>query len=84
MRSFARSRRTGCGTSGGGAEWFALISSGIYLPVEVYEIFHRFGWVKFSVFITNIIVVLYMAYALHAIRRSRTRAGATPRRGAAA
>ncbi len=46
------------------AEWFALASSAIYLPVEVYEMWPRFGWVKFSIFLTNIIVVLYMAYAL--------------------
>jgi len=46
------------------AEWFALASSAIYLPVEIYELYHRFGWVKFSIFLTNIIVVFYMAYAL--------------------
>jgi uncharacterized membrane protein (DUF2068 family) len=54
------------------AEWFALISSGIYLPVEIYELYHRFGLVKFSIFITNIIVVLYMAYALrHSVEQDR-------------
>jgi uncharacterized membrane protein (DUF2068 family) len=46
------------------AEWFALASGAIYLPVEIYELGHKFGWVKFSIFLTNILVVLYMAYAL--------------------
>jgi uncharacterized membrane protein (DUF2068 family) len=56
------------------AEWFALISSGIYLPVEIYELWHRFGWIKFSIFLTNIIVILYMAYALkHSAEQDRER-----------
>lgn len=46
------------------AEWFALISSGIYLPVEIYEIFHRFSWFKVAIFGTNLAIVIYMAYAL--------------------
>jgi len=46
------------------AEWFALISCGIYLPVEIYEIFHRVTWFKVAVFATNLAIVIYMAYAL--------------------
>ena len=46
------------------AEWFALASSALYLPVEIYEMWHRFGWVKASIFLTNVAVVSYMAYAL--------------------
>ena len=61
------------------AEWFALISSAIYLPVEIYELYHRFGWVKFSIFITNTIVVLYMAYALrHSAEQDRELAQPPP------
>ena len=61
------------------AEWFALASSAIYLPVEVYELMHKFGPVKSSIFITNVVVVLYMAYALkHSADQDRELAEATP------
>lgn len=46
------------------AEWFALASGGIYLPVEVYELFHHVTWIKAVVLLTNLAVVIYMAYAL--------------------
>ena len=46
------------------AEWLALISTGAYIPFEVYEIFHRFRWYKVAILGTNLVIVLYMAYAL--------------------
>ncbi len=52
------------------AEWFAVVSGGIYLPVEVYEIFHRFTWIKVGVFLGNVAIVIYLAVELH---RSRSK-----------
>jgi uncharacterized membrane protein (DUF2068 family) len=46
------------------AEWFAMVAGGMYLPVEIFEMFHRFSWIKAGVFGTNVIIVAYMAYAL--------------------
>jgi uncharacterized membrane protein (DUF2068 family) len=46
------------------AEWFALVSGALYVPVEIYEVFHRFTWVKVAVLTTNVAIVAYMAYAL--------------------
>ena len=46
------------------AEWFALLAGGLYLPVEIYEMFHRLTWLKVAVFATNVGIVVYMAYAL--------------------
>jgi uncharacterized membrane protein (DUF2068 family) len=46
------------------AEWFALASGGLYIPVEIYEMWHRFTWMKGSIFLINVAVVVYMAYAL--------------------
>jgi uncharacterized membrane protein (DUF2068 family) len=46
------------------AEWFALASGGLYIPVEIYEMWHRFTWFKSGVFLTNVVIVAYMAYAL--------------------
>ncbi|HVU33075.1 MAG TPA: DUF2127 domain-containing protein [Opitutaceae bacterium] len=46
------------------AEWFALIASGLYLPVEIFELLHRPSWVKATVFAINVAIVAYMAYAV--------------------
>ena len=46
------------------AEWFALISGGLYIPVEIYELLHHATWLKAAVLGTNLGIVVYMAYAL--------------------
>ena len=46
------------------AEWFALLAGGIYLPVEIYEMVRHLTWIKGAIFLTNVIVVAYMAWAL--------------------
>jgi len=61
------------------AEWFALASSAVYLPVEIYEMWHRFGWIKAGIFLTNVAIVLYMAYALrHTAELDRELAASPP------
>jgi uncharacterized membrane protein (DUF2068 family) len=57
------------------AEWFALVAGGIYVPVEIYEIFHRLSWLKVAVLTTNLAIVAYMAYMLrHPLEQARERA----------
>ena len=51
------------------AEWLALVSSGIYLPVEIYELFHHATWIKAGVLVTNIFIVVYMAWRLRVARK---------------
>lgn len=46
------------------AEWFALISGGVYLPFEVYELFHRPTSMKWIILGINALIVLYMAWLL--------------------
>lgn len=54
------------------AEWFALASGGLYIPVEIYEMWHHFTWFKSGVFLTNCVIVAYMAYALrHSAEQDR-------------
>ena len=54
------------------AEWFAMVCGGVYIPVEIYEMWHRFTWIKAAVFLTNVAIVLYMAYALrHSAEQDR-------------
>ncbi len=63
------------------AEWFALISTGIYLPFEIYEIFHRFSWFKVAIFGTNLAIVIYMAYALRHSKEQDLERAPTPPAG---
>jgi len=46
------------------AEWIALISGSLYLPFEIYKVIHRQNLLHISVFVINVIIVVYMAYVL--------------------
>jgi uncharacterized membrane protein (DUF2068 family) len=45
-------------------EWFATISGGIYVPIELCELLHGVTWAKTCVFVVNASIVAYMIYAL--------------------
>ncbi|MDB6169164.1 MAG: uncharacterized protein JWM88_2028 [Verrucomicrobia bacterium] len=51
------------------AEWLALVSGGIYLPVEVYELLRRVTWIRMTALIANLAVVILMAVVLWQNRR---------------
>jgi uncharacterized membrane protein (DUF2068 family) len=42
------------------AQWFALLSTALYLPGEMYSLLHHQSWLKWGVLITNAAIVLYM------------------------
>ncbi len=44
------------------AEWLALVSGGMYLPIEVYEITRKPNWFRVGILLVNLGVVLYMGY----------------------
>ena len=46
------------------AEWFALISGCVYLPIELFELAKGFTWLKIGLVVINLVVVLYMAFVL--------------------
>ncbi len=46
------------------AEWFALISGCLYLPIEIYELAHRATPIKWAIFATNVLIVAYLAWLL--------------------
>jgi uncharacterized membrane protein (DUF2068 family) len=46
------------------AEWFALISGGLYIPIEIYELTHHPNLIKWAVLIINILIVWYLAWLL--------------------
>jgi len=51
------------------AEWFALVSCGVYLPVEIYELSRGISAVKVALLLVNCVVVAYLWLAL---RRGRS------------
>ncbi|MBI2513793.1 MAG: DUF2127 domain-containing protein [Opitutae bacterium] len=62
------------------AEWLAALSGAIYVPVEVYEIFHRASWFKIVALVVNLVIVGYMVWLLTESRRlaAHERATASP------
>ena len=52
------------------AEWLAVISGGIYLPFEIYELTRGITALRLATFLANLLVVAVMIMALYARRRT--------------
>lgn len=46
------------------AEYMTLISTGLFIPLEVYEIHRHFTWLKLAVTAVNALIVWYLAVRL--------------------
>jgi uncharacterized membrane protein (DUF2068 family) len=57
------------------AEYFTIISTGIFIPLEVYELARHFTAVKVLVLLINVAIVVYLIVQL---RRERRVTGARP------
>lgn len=53
------------------AEWFAALSGGIYIPVEIYELMQRVTWLRIAALLLNLVIVAYMVWLLSESRRAR-------------
>jgi uncharacterized membrane protein (DUF2068 family) len=53
------------------AEYLTVVSTALLLPLEVYELFHRFRWPKLIVLVLNVVIVLYLMLQLRRSRSSR-------------
>ena len=47
------------------AEWFALVTASVYVPLEIYAIARHVTWVKVLALVVNSGVVAYMGYVLY-------------------
>ena len=54
------------------AEWFAVVSSGLYIPIEVYELLVGASWLKVGTLLANVAIVAYMSLVLWHARRNAT------------
>jgi uncharacterized membrane protein (DUF2068 family) len=63
------------------AEWFALISGCLYIPIEIYELAHHATPIKWAIFATNLLIVTYLAWLLRDLHNDRKRleAAAVPK-----
>ena len=57
------------------AEWIAVASGSLYIPLEIYAILQRASWVKVTTLVLNVAIVAYIAFALW---RRRSGRGAAP------
>jgi uncharacterized membrane protein (DUF2068 family) len=56
------------------AEWFAVLTGGIYVPIELFEITRGVTWPKVTLLIVNAGIVAYLSLILYQSRRQRKRA----------
>jgi uncharacterized membrane protein (DUF2068 family) len=42
------------------AEWLAIITGGLYLPFEFYEIYEKVTWIRVSLTMINVALVVYL------------------------
>ena len=53
------------------AEWFAILSSGLYLPVEVYELARHPTPLKAALLLGNAAIVVYLSWVRATAREAR-------------
>jgi uncharacterized membrane protein (DUF2068 family) len=55
------------------AAWLAVASGGLYVPIEVYELFHGVSTIKAGTLIVNVGIVSYMGFVLWRSRQGAPR-----------
>ena len=53
------------------AEWFAVLTGGMYIPVELFEVIRKTTWPRVTVLSVNVGIVAYLAYILYQSRQQR-------------
>jgi uncharacterized membrane protein (DUF2068 family) len=46
------------------AEWFAVLTGGMYVPVEIYEVAIKVTWPRVTVLVVNLGIVSYLLFVL--------------------
>ena len=53
------------------AEWFGLLSGGVYIPVEFYELVRSATMIKLTILIVNLFIVILLGQIVYRSRRER-------------
>lgn len=46
------------------AEWFAVLTGGMYIPVEIFEVARKATWPRITLLVVNLGVVLYLLFVM--------------------
>jgi uncharacterized membrane protein (DUF2068 family) len=46
------------------AEWFAILTGGMYIPIEIFEVTRNVTWPRVTVLVVNLGVVLYLLFVM--------------------
>ena len=46
------------------AQWLGAVSGGIYVPIEIYELFHQVSTIKFIALVANLAIVVFLGRRL--------------------
>jgi uncharacterized membrane protein (DUF2068 family) len=61
------------------AEYFTVISTSLLVPLEIYELCHKFSGAKVGVLIANLVIVAYLVYRLWKERKPKDVSADKPR-----
>ena len=53
------------------AEWFGLVSGGIYVPIEIFEVARKVTWPRVTLLIVNAMIVAYLSFIVYQARHGR-------------
>ena len=51
------------------AVYLGIITAGIYVPIEIYELFHRVTWTKVLILAVNVVIVGYLVLKIRSRRQ---------------
>ncbi len=54
------------------AEWFAILTASMYIPVEIYEVVTKVSWARITVLVINLGVLSYLLFVLIKERKMKT------------
>lgn len=46
------------------AQWLAVVTSCIYVPLEIYELLLKYSWIKLVILIVNIGIMIYISFRI--------------------
>jgi uncharacterized membrane protein (DUF2068 family) len=56
------------------AEWFAVLTGGMYIPVELFEMLRKTTWPRVTILSINVCIVVYLASVMYQSRNHRKNA----------
>jgi uncharacterized membrane protein (DUF2068 family) len=52
------------------AEWFGMLSAGLYIPFEVFELTRGVTWIRVSLLVINILTLALLSWGIYSARKT--------------